>query len=284
MYDIIYINGKLTQASQMLFYPNDRGLLYGDGIFETVRIDTGSPRLLKQHWNRLMSGVNILDIHYMLTYAALNQAVLELLAANNLLDKDAIVRITLTRGHGPRQIFPSQNLDPTLLIFASSFHPPNKKEMTACLSTIRRNETSPLTKIKSLNYLDNILARREAILMGMDEAILLNTRGNVAETATANLFIVKEHTLLTPAITDGALPGITRQVVLEMATTLGFPAHETTISVVDLLNADEVFITNSVNEIMPLIKIEEKTLGELASFTMTSILQQNLKMYFCTSS
>lgn len=282
MHDIIHINNKLLPSSQASLSPNDRGLLFGDGVFETVHILAGWPLLLKQHWERLHQGAHILAIPCSLTFAALHQAIRQLLQANQVDDEDAILRITLTRGQAPREIFPTTTGEPTLLLVAWAKPLTGKKSLTACLSSIRRNEQSPLAKIKSLNYLDNILARREALLQGVDEAILLNTQGFVAEAASANIFIVKNNCLITPPISDGALPGITRLSVLQVASAFSIVVEEATCSVADLLAADEVFITNSILGIMPITAIAKQTFAP-SSLTMTMQLQAALHHYYSQS-
>jgi len=168
----------------------------------------------------------------------------------------------LTRGPGPRGLIPPPRPRPTVLITAaplSQIHFPPAQAIIA--KDIRRNEHSPSATIKSLNYLDNILARRQAEQAGADEALLFNTAGNLAEASTANLFIVHEGTLQTPPISEGALPGITRSVVLELALKLGIPTEETSIAADDLQRAEEAFLTNSIIEIRPLLQVEGQWLG-----------------------
>ena len=196
------------------------------------------------------------------------------LEANQLSSRGASLRLTLTRGPGPRGLIPPPRPQPTILITAASLsqtHFPPAKAILA--KDIRRNEHSPSSKIKSLNYLDNILARRQAEQAGADEALLLNTAGHLAEASTANLFIVNDGTLQTPPISDGALPGITRSVVLELAAKLSIPAEEISITADDLQRAEEAFLTNSIIEIRPLVEVEGQLLGNGGMGEITRIVQ-----------
>jgi len=284
MFEYIFFNGQLLPYSKMPFHPGDRGLLFGDGVFETIRIRGGMPLFLERHWNRFSQGSCLLDIPIPLTLPELNTAILGLLAKNNLAHSDAIIRVTMTRGQGPREIWPTKELKATVVLSAWPFHTPLKKEITAIISSVCRNEHSLLSNIKSLNYLDNILARREAMQKNADEAILLNTQGKVAEAATANIFIAKNHVLFTPCLTDGALCGVMRLWVLETAGACAIAIKEKTITVTDLLNADEVFLTNVVYGIMPVIKLGEKKIISSSSQRIAAQLQHCLAEFLETKS
>jgi branched-chain amino acid aminotransferase len=260
---MIYLNGDLLPDDQTRIDPADRGFLLGDGIFETMRSYQGHIFRLDAHLDRLFSGAEFLGIPVPLMRDELARGVSATLDANQLSNRGASLRLTLTRGPGPRGLIPPSHPRPTVLITATPLTQTSFPPAQAIIAKdIRRNEHSPSSKIKSLNYLDNILARQQAEQSGADEALLLNTAGHLAEASTANLFIVKNGTLQTPPIGDGALPGITRSVVLELAAKLGFPAQETSITADDLQRAEEAFLTNSIIEIRPLVQVEEQWLGD----------------------
>jgi branched-chain amino acid aminotransferase len=272
---MIYLNGDLLPDDQTRIDPADRGFLLGDGIFETMRSYQGCIFRLGAHLDRLFSGAEFLEIPVPLTRDELARGISATLEANQLSNRGASLRLTLTRGPGPRGLNPPPRPRPTLLITAAPLtqtHFPTAKAIIA--NDIRRDEHSPSSRIKSLNYLDNILARRQAEQAGADEALLLNTAGHLAEASSANLFIVREGKLQTPPIGDGALPGITRSVVLELAAKLGIPAQETSITADDLPRAEEAVLTNSIIEIRPLVQVEGQWLGDGGMGEITGKLQR----------
>ena len=252
----IYLNGEMVAAEQASLPALDRGLLYGYGLFETMRSYGGRVFRLEEHHRRLEGGAALLAIPVPLALAALEEAVAATLARNGL--TDARLRLTLTAG-------PGDGGAPSVVLFAGEVteYPPEMYERgtAAIVSEVRRNETSPLARVKSLNCLDNLLAREAGRRAGAGEAILLNSRGLVAEGAASNVFLVRDGTLLTPCLEDGALPGITRQVVLELAGEEGVKVEEANVSLPDLLGAEEVFFTNSVMEVMPLVSVDDKPVG-----------------------
>ena len=252
----LYLNGELVAAERATLPALDRGLLYGCGLFETMRSYGGRVFRLAEHYRRLAAGAELLAIPVPLTLPALEGAVDATLARNGL--ADAYLRLTLTAGPGGAG-------GPSVVLFARevSEYPPELRErgMAAVVSGVRRNETSPLARVKSLSYLDNLLAREEARRRGAGEALLLNTQGFVAEGAASNVFLVRNETLLTPSIEAGALPGITRQAVLELAATEGIGVEETNVTLPDLFGAGEAFLTSSVMEVMPLVSVDGMPLG-----------------------
>ncbi len=272
---MIYLNGDLLPDDQIRIDPADRGFLLGDGIFETMRSYQGRIFRLDAHLDRLFSGAEFLGIPVPLMRDELARGVSATLEANQLSNRGASLRLTLTRGPGPRGLIPPPRPQPTVLITATPLTQTSFPPAKAILAKdIRRNEHSLCSKIKSLNYLDNILARQQAEQAGADEALLLNTAGHLAEASTANLFIDHEGTLQTPPIGDGALPGITRSVVLELAAKLGIPAQETSITADDLPRANEAFLTNSIIEIRPLVQVEGQWLGGGGRGEITLALQR----------
>ena len=262
MEEIVYLNGSLVPLSQTKLSPLDWGFLYGYGLFETMRAYSGRIFHLEKHLARLSRSATLLGLESEST-ANLEKALYDTLQANNL--SDARIRLTLSGGEGEPVPAPLAPRSPTLLIIASNYTPYPRQVyeqgFKAIISYIRRNTQSPASVMKSLNYLDNLLARREAKLAGADEAILLNEQGFLAEGSTSNIFSISDNTLLTPSQDSGILPGITREVVLELAPSLGIETVERKIAKEELLQANEAFLTNSLVEIMPLTQVSGQNIG-----------------------
>ncbi|ABC21932.1 aminotransferase class IV [Rhodospirillum rubrum] len=233
---VIWLNDRLVPAAKARIDPADRGFLLGDGLFETIPARDGRPLRLAAHLARLGRGARILGIP--LPALDIAAALAATLAANDL--SEGVLRLTLTRGPGPRGLLPPPAPKPTIMITATAFPPPTGPARLIVATRTRRNEASPLSTIKYLAYGDAILARQEAAERGADDAILLNLGGRVAETTVATLFIVQGGRLLTPPQTDGALPGILR------AEMLAWGAREHSLTPADLLTADGVFLANSL--------------------------------------
>jgi branched-chain amino acid aminotransferase len=236
---ILWLNGALLPAEAARIDPADRGLTLGDGVFETMRVQGGQAMHLAQHLARLRAGAAVLDIAVGWSDTALGHAIAAVVEAAGL--ADAAARLTLTRGPAPRGVLPSGESKPTVLVTAGVLPPPALPAQAIIAASTRRNQDSPLSRIKSLNYLDSIIARREAAARGADDAILLDTRGRLAEATAANLFVVLDKTILTPPLADGALPGITRGRLLAAGL-----AHERTLLPEDLYRAPAAFLTNSL--------------------------------------
>jgi branched-chain amino acid aminotransferase len=250
---MIYLNGTIVPPDFARIDPADRGFTLADGLFETLRAYRGRPFRLADHLERLTHSADALGIPLLFDAPVIAEAVLEVLAANNL--SEAAIRITITRGTGPRGLAPPADVKPTLLITAADYAPPPEL-CTAALVGIRRNEGSPLSRMKSLAYLDNVLAAAEAARLQAEEAILLNNAGLVAGGARANLFAVLDGRLVTPPAADGVLPGIARRVVLELAEALRIPAVEASLSPGELGGAREIFLTNSLFELRSVSRLD----------------------------
>ena len=271
--EIIYLNGRLVPRSEARLSPFDHGFLYGYGLFETMRAYNGCIFRLDSHVNRLRHSADMLGLAGKLAAFNLETACLETLGANGL--KDARLRLTITAGEGDMIPDPSTCSNLTVLVTARNLIPlpPEKYELgfKAALSSIHRNSQSPLSRLKSTCYMDNILARMEAKADGADEAILLNERGYLAEGSISNIFLVKKSlspkgkgqvmVLITPSLESGVLPGITREAVLQMAQALNIKTVEREIELKELIEAEEAFITNSILEIMPLTAFDGKPIG-----------------------
>ena len=270
----IYLNGNIIHADRARISPADRGLLLGDGIFETLRAYGGRIFRLDAHLDRLIDSAHLLQIPIPISRAALSQALNATLEANQLSKSDATLRLTLTRGVGPRGLSLPPNPRPTLVIAAITLDKSHSPPAKALISNIHRNQYSPLAKIKSLNFLDNMLARQEAISQGFDEALLINCSGQLAEASAANLFIVSQASIFTPPIEDGALPGVTRSVIIELAKSLMVPIRESSLDQKDVAEADEAFLTNSLIEVQPLIQVEDQIIGQGKIGTITVQIQK----------
>jgi branched-chain amino acid aminotransferase len=258
---MIYLNGAIVPPDFARIDPADRGFTLADGLFETLRAYAGKPFRLEDHLVRLETSAQALGIPLLFDAVMIAEAVVELLEANALTEGDAAIRITATRGTGPRGLLPPDEVKPTLLITTTAY-PPLPDSCSAAVVEIRRNEGSPLSRMKSLGYLDNVLATREAAESGAEEAILLNNAGRVAGAARANVFAVRDGRLLTPPLSDGVLPGIARRVVLELAAGLKIPTEEASLSSADLAGAAEVFLTNSLFEIRSVGRLGDREFGQ----------------------
>jgi branched-chain amino acid aminotransferase len=258
---MLYLNGAIVPPDFARIDPADRGFTLADGLFETLRAYRGKPFRLEDHLVRLESSAQALGIPLLFDAVRIAEAVVELLEANSLTEGDAAIRITATRGIGPRGLAPPAEVQPTLLITTTAYAPlPDTG--SAAIVDIRRNEGSPLSQMKSLGYLDNVLAARDAADRGAEEAILLNNAGRVAGAARANLFAVLDGRLLTPPLSDGVLPGIARRVVLELAAALRIPTEEASLSPADLRGAREIFLTNSLFEIRSIGQLDDREFGQ----------------------
>lgn len=278
----IYHNGLYINSDQFNLNPADRGLLLGDGLFETIFVAAQHICSLSEHWQRFSAGATQLELPLPLTLHELKNIIKKLLLFNNLEKAEARVRITLTRGSGaPGLNFPLL-IKPTLMVQASAYTDVSKPCWTAHLASIKRNEYSPLSSIKSLNYLESVLARTEALKNHADEALLANTHNNIVCASCANLFMIRDSILITPPLTDGALPGIIRAKILKLAALNHVPVKIASINLQSLMNAEEIFITNSLIKIKPIVKINQILIGtgEIGRLTLQfqSFLKKSIKL------
>lgn len=252
-----WLNGALLPFEEARIDPRDRGFLLGDGIFETLLAVDGQVRHARRHLARLFAGAQLIGIAPPFAKVELAAAMVRLLHDNYLQRGRAALRLTLTRGAGARGVAPPLDAAPSVLLTAVPLASA-PAQMRAIISSHVRSEKSISSRIKSLNYLDNIMARREAVQQGADEAIMLNSAGNLAAASAANLFLVQRNRLYTPSIEDGALPGVMRAVVIEAAARLNIPVHEGPVAPAALAGAAEVFLTNALTGVCPLIEIGGK--------------------------
>lgn len=260
-----WIDGVIVDASEARIPITDHGLLYGDGIFEGIRVFGGRVFRLDDHMARFRTGLShiALDLPGGIEHA--RRVVLETVRAHAT--QEAYVRLIATRGEGALGVDPTRCSHPRLLCLVDQIELyPDEKLATGLsmlTSSLRRPPADVLDpRVKSLNYLNNVLAKLEAKQHGADEALLLNQAGMVAEAAVANVFIVRDGELLTPPTSDGALEGIVRMTVLELAGSLGIPAREKTLGRFDFLAADEAFLTGSGAGIVPVTSLDQRRIGQ----------------------
>jgi len=260
MEEIVYLNGSLIPRSQARVSVFDHGFLYGYGLFETMRAYHGTIFLLERHLRRLLGSAEVIGLGSELADIDLVNACVDTLKANGL--EDARLRLTVSRGEV--ESFPGSNVTntPTVLVTARSYSaiPAEvyNRGYRVYLSSLRRCSQSPLSRLKSANYLLNLMARMESEAAGLDESLLLNERGSITEGSVSNVFFVtSQSALVTPPLESGILPGITREVVMELAGMLGIDVTEDDIKLEDLGRFDEAFLTNSVMEIMPLVEVRD---------------------------
>jgi len=260
----IYIDGKFYSEANAKISVFDHGLLYGDGIFEGIRFYNGRVFRLEEHLHRLWDSARSICLEIPMTMRDMTEAVLETIRQNHL--RDGYIRLLVTRGIGNLGLNPTQCKSPSVIIIAATialYHEDfYRKGLTIVTCATRRSNSAALNPaVKSLNYLNNVMARVEANLAGADEALMLNDAGNVAECTADNVFIVKHGQIFTPPVSAGALRGITRSVVFEIAAELGVRVRETDITRHDVFVADECFLTGTAAEIVPVVKADGRPIG-----------------------
>lgn len=260
----IYINGQILPEEEAKISVFDHGLLYGDGVFEGIRAYNGKIFMLAQHLDRLYNSATAIALRIPATKAEMSDAIKKTMEANN--QTDAYIRLVVTRGVGKLGLDPNKCSTPQVIIITDTIelYPKALYEKgldIVTVSTIRNHFSALDPKIKSLNYLNNILAKIESIQAGAGEALMLNKDGYVAECAGDNIFIFKDNTLLTPPANAGILIGITRNVVMELAAKMGIQVREELMTRYDLYIADECFLTGTAAEIIPVVKIDGRIIG-----------------------
>lgn len=259
--EIVYLNGALIPRSEAKISVMDYGFLFGYGLFETMRAYNGVVFRLDSHLARLAKSAERLEIRIDTT--SLKNAVMAPIQANKL--KEARVRLTVSVGEGSLVPDVRTCINPTILVMAAKYtpYPPEiyERGFSVIISSIHRNSQSPVSRMKTANYLESLLSRQEARTQGVDDALLLNEKGQLAEATTSNLFLVSRNILKTPRLESGILPGVTRGVILELASRLGIEALEADIQLEELMAAGEAFLTNSIIEVMPVTAISGKAIG-----------------------
>jgi branched-chain amino acid aminotransferase len=260
----VYISGKLVPAAEATVSVFDHGLLYGDGVFEGLRSYGGKVFRLDEHVERLYDSARAIRLEIPMSRddmaAAINQAV----AANSI--EDGYIRAVVTRGAGTLGLDPNRCSNPQVIIIADSItlYPKEFYDngLELITSSVIRNHPAALSpRIKSLNYLNNILAKIEGLKAGCVEALMLNHKGEVAECTGDNIFLVKHGRLTTPPLDAGILEGVTRNAVLEIARNAGLPVAESALTKHDVYVADECFLTGTAAEIVPVVKVDDRPIG-----------------------
>src|SRR5262245_10767989 len=277
----IYIDGKYYDEKSAKVSVFDHGLLYGDGVFEGIRAYNGRVFKLKEHIDRLFSSAKAILLNIPMSHAQVTEAVLETCRRNKI--RDGYIRLVVTRGAGGLGLNPYKCKRASIIVIADKIqlYPPELYERGMDIITVptTRNLHSALNPaIKSLNYLNNILAKIEAINSGCEEAIMLNAEGFVAECTGDNIFIGKGDQLLTPPLSAGALYGITRSVVIELAREAGLVVSEPNLTRYDLFNADECFLTGTGAEVIAVVKIDGRVIGSGRPGPMTKRLVKKYKV------
>jgi branched-chain amino acid aminotransferase len=272
----VYIDGNFYPKSEAKISVFDHGLLYGDGIFEGIRAYGGIVFRLKEHIDRLYRSAHMIMLEIPMDREEMVQKTLETLRKNKL--KDAYIRLVVTRGKGDLGLNPRRCPKPTIIIITDSImlHGDDAKEkgIAALISWVKRDPVDATShEIKSLNYLNSILAKIEANIWGVDEAIVLDKNGFVCEGVAENIFMVKNGKLCTPPTYTGALHGITAQAVQDLAKKLGYDVKEAIITPFQLFNADEVFFTGTASEIIPLKEINKRRISDGKPGPVTRRLQ-----------
>ena len=277
----IYLNGKFVPRKQAKISVFDHGLLYGDGVFEGIRAYDGRVFRLSQHLDRLYDSARAIALEIPLTKKKMEEAVIKTLRANSL--KSGYVRLVVTRGEGDLGLDPKNCGKPSVFIIADKIelYPEElyKKGLELATVATKRNIPEAIDpRIKSLNYLNNILAKIEANLQNMPEAVMLNKDGYVAECTGDNIFIVKDNVLITPPFHVGVLAGITRQTVMELAREeLELLVREEVFTRFHLYNADECFLTGTAAEVIPVVKIDGRQIADGKPGKITNRLMKKFR-------
>lgn len=264
MNNYVYLNGDFLSKEEAKISVLDRGFLYGDGLFETMRAYSGRVFMLGEHLSRLFDSLDKLRIPLKKDREELKSAIDRLIKLNRL--SDAYIRLTVSRGLHRGTLTFNDSYDPTIVIMAKelSLYPQEyyAQGVKVIISDIRQNSFSPLSQHKSLCYLNSILAKEEARIKGAFEAILLNSEGEVTEGATSNIFIAKSGKIFTPPVSSHILPGVTREAVLGIIPKLQLKVAEKRITSEELFTSDEVFLTNSIMEVMPVVEANDKKIRD----------------------
>ncbi len=278
----IYLNGELKDEKDAMISVFDHGLLYGDGIFEGIRAYHGKVFMLDEHITRLYRSAKAIALDIGMTPEAMSEAVVATCKANNMMD--GYVRLVVTRGVGTLGLNPYVCKNPQVIIIADGIqlYPQELYENGLSIVTVgtKRNHPEAVNpKIKSLNYLNNILAKIEAINAGVMECIMLNPQGYVAEASGDNIFVVQGDTLITPHTWCGALDGITREVVMRLAPELGYKVKEDVLTRYDIYVADEVFLTGTAAEIIGVGVVDRRPIGSGRPGPVTQRLAERFRAF-----
>lgn len=260
MEEIIYLNGKLVPHEKAKISVSDNGFLYGYGLFQTMRAYNGKLFLLDRHLKCLREAAQVIGMEEKLKEIDLEKACRETIAANHL--QEARVRLTVTNGENIALPWVGKGGKPTVVVTAQPYTPFSEEKYNegfkAGIASVRRMKQSVFSTMKSINYLLNVVARKETAEKGLDEAILLNDAGNIAEGGGSNVFFVEGEKLITPSADSGIIPGVTRKMIIEIAAGMGISVRESDISPKAIRDYDEVFMTNALIEVMPVVSVVDE--------------------------
>ena len=261
----VYINGQLYDKDDAKISVFDHGLLYGDGVFEGIRSYKGTVFKLQEHLDRLWESAKAILLKIPISKAEMAKAVEETLAANGI--KDGYIRLVVTRGPGTLGLDPNKCSDPQVIIITDSIelYPPGLYENGLPIVTVKRMRSHPSAldpRIKSLNYLNNILAKVEGLEAGCIEALMLNHKGEVAECTGDNIFLIREGVISTPPEDAGILKGITRETVIGLALDAGIEVNKVSFAKDDVYAADECFLTGTAAEVIPVVEVDKRPIGD----------------------
>lgn len=277
MFDLwVFMDGNLVKGNDANISVWDHGLLYGDGIYEGIRVYNGKIFKLEAHLDRLFDSARAIQLNMPYTPEQFAGAIVATLRANNL--RDAHIRPVVTRGPGKPGLDPRRTIRSSVIVLASAA-PPTFGDKSVRLLTAAIRRKAPLSidgRIKSLNYLDNIMAKLQANAFGADDALMLDPSGFVVEATASNIFLVKDHKLITPELT-AALPGITRHVVIELAAKKIGQAQERPVSLSDLYTADEVFVAGTASEIAAVGEIDGRIIGDGKTGPLTAEIKEDYR-------
>ena len=281
MRPVVYVNGVVTPARDAVVPVYDHGFLYGEGIYETLRTYAGEPFLFGRHLARLRHSASLMSLTVPFTDAEILARVRSTMATANEGEADggeAYIRILLTRGVGELTYNLAACPVPTLVVIVKPYVAPPERSfthgITIALVSVRRNHPNALNPmIKSNNLMNNALAMQEALGRGADEALMENQAGDIVECAQSNVFIVSQGAVVTPPLSAGLLPGITREFVMELAGANGLNVREGRVTPAELFAADEVFLTGTTREVTPVVRVDDRAIGAGTPGPITKRLQ-----------
>jgi len=265
----VNVNGRVSDQEHAVISIFDHGFLYGEGVYETLRTYNGQPFLFERHMRRLRKSAGMLALSVPMTDTEIDARFRETMRAAGLgdaPDREAYIRILLTRGIGELTYDPAATPTPSVVVIVKpNVHPPQdvfERGVKVSLVGVIRNHPGTVNPlIKSNSLLNNALAMQEALRHGSFEGVMRNYKGELAECTQSNLFIVKDGAALTPPLDAGLLPGITREFLFEIGATAGIPVREAVLKDEDLLGADEAFLTSTTREVVPIVKVDDRTVG-----------------------
>jgi len=263
----VHVNGRITSEREAVVSVFDHGFLYGEGIYETLRTYHGRPFLYERHMRRLRNSARMIVLELPFTDADLASQIRETMAAADLKGDEAYIRVLVTRGVGELTYDPRATPTPSVIIIVKPQVdlPPEAYEsgVRVVIAGVVRNHPETVNPmIKSNNLLNNALAAQEAIRRGGFEAVMRNYRGELTECTTSNLFIVKDGAAITPPLESGLLPGITREFLFDVGQEVGVDVREQVLRDDDLFSADEAFLTGTTREVVPIVKVDERAIGD----------------------